>query len=390
MDHTLHPIEKEEVMAYLDGELPVDRAAAVASHLDQCKECQGLASELRLVSERLVAWQVESAPSRLADRVKTAVEEHAQTPQALAQARATLGAPERQTPRVWRWTFGLAGVLAMVVLIAAISIPNLLRSRIAANRPPGLSGPLNKDQIVGGMLQSGPAAPQSFSGPMIIRTAALTLIAKEFDSARAAIERIVLEHRGYVAQLNVTGQSGSGRVLVATLRVPSDHLPVVMSELKKLGRVEKESQAGEEITEQYVDLVARLSNARHTEQRLIEVLRDRTGKVADILAVEREIARVRGEIEQMEAERKNLENRVGLATVQVQVSEEYKAELEMTPVSTGTQLWNAAVDGYRTVTGNMIGLALFALSYGPTILFWTVLLFWPARLAWRRLRVLNQ
>jgi hypothetical protein len=388
MDHTLHPIEKEEVMAYLDGELPVERAAVVAAHFEQCKECQGLAAELRFLSEQLAAWQVEPSPARVTEQVTAAIKERAEMPRASEESELLRDESGRDVPRKWGWALGMAGVLAALLVIAAISTPNLLRSRLAVNQTRGPYGTANKDQegVANSALQSGSAAPQSFSGPMIIRTASLTLVAKEFDSARTTIERIVLENRGYVAQLNVTAQAGSGRVLAATLRVPSDRLGVVLGELKKLGRVERESQAGEEVTAQYVDLVARLSNARNTEQRLIEVLRERTGKVADILAVEREVARVREEIERMEAERKNMENRVGLATVQVQASEEYKAELEMAPLSTGTQLWNAAVDGYRTVTSSIVGVALFVLSYGPMLLFWSLLLFWPARLSWRRLR----
>lgn len=65
------------------------------------------------------------------------------------------------------------------------------------------------------------------------------------------------------------------------------------------------SQGGEEVTQQYVDLLARLANGIHTEQRLTEILRTRTGKLQDVLKVELEIDRVRGEIEEMRRKRKN-------------------------------------------------------------------------------------
>ena len=54
-----HPIEQDELMAYLDGELEARRAAEAAAHLKQCSECQKLAEELQEVSQMLVAWQVE-------------------------------------------------------------------------------------------------------------------------------------------------------------------------------------------------------------------------------------------------------------------------------------------------------------------------------------------
>src|SRR5262249_55176019 len=114
---------------------------------------------------------------------------------------------------------------------------------------------------------------------MIARTAGLTLTTKDFDTARARLEEILKRHGGYIGDLNVNTSSGSARNFSATLRVPSDQLDAALADLRKLGRVETESQNGEEVTSQYVDLEARLTNARNTEERLTALLRDRTGKL---------------------------------------------------------------------------------------------------------------
>ncbi len=159
-----------------------------------------------------------------------------------------------------------------------------------------------------------------------------------------------------------------------------------MAELKKLGRAESESQAGEEVTQQYVDLEARLSNARNAEKRLTDILRQRTGKLADVLAVELEIDRVRGEIERMEAEKKSLTNRLTFATVTVKIAEDYKAELHATPDATLTRFRNAAVEGYRSMVEGVFSFALFLLSYGPSFLIWGGLLFVLGRILRKRLR----
>lgn len=224
------------------------------------------------------------------------------------------------------------------------------------------------------------------NAPMIIFTAALTIVAKEYGSARPALDRILATHGGFAAQLSATDTKGEAQTLTATLHVPSDKLSAVVNELKKLGRVESETQKGDEVTQQYTDLTARLSNARNTEQRLIAVLRERTGKVKDILEVEQEIARVREEIETMDAERRTMENRVQFATIQLQVREDYKAALEVAPPTTGTRLWNALVAGIRDAAESFLALILFALNAGPTLLLWAAILFWPARLAWRHFR----
>ncbi len=388
MKTTPHPVEREELMAYLDGELPVERASALAAHLDECLECQALSKEFRAVSERLTAWQVEPSPARLSEKVSQAAQETAQQMKS-ESAKARFKSDERTRRPFLRWAVGLSAAGAALALLFAISIPNLLRSRIATQHgltvdtpiPP--AGPVQARQSLESKTLQ---AARGLTGPMIIRTAQLTLITKDFDSSRPAVERIVRQHQGYIAQLNVIGATGSARYLTATLRVPSDQLPAALAELKQLGKVLQESQSGEEVTEQYVDLNARLSNARVTEQRLAEILRNRTGKVSDVLEVEREIARVRGQIERIDAERQNLEKRVSYATVEVQLREEYKAEIEMAPPSIGSQLWNAAVGGYLSLAESALGLALTLLRYGPSLLFWAALLFWPARLVWKRLR----
>jgi hypothetical protein len=103
----------------------------------------------------------------------------------------------------------------------------------------------------------------------------------------------------------------------------------------------------------------------------------------DVLDVEKEITRVRGEIEQMEAERKTLSKRVEFATINIKITEEYKAQLRG-PESIGTRLGNAAVAGYRHVADGAMGLAEFGLEYGLSFAIWMAVLFWPARWIWKR------
>jgi hypothetical protein len=170
------------------------------------------------------------------------------------------------------------------------------------------------------------------------------------------------------------------------LRVPATQLDATLSDIKGLGRTEKESQGGEEVTQQYVDLQARLANAQHTEQRLTDILRQRTGKLADVLAVEMQISRVRGEIEQMEAQRKTMKNQVDYATLTVTLSEEYKEQLKAVPSSTSTQFRNAAVEGYRSLVDGIIAVLVWLLSVGPTLLVWAAILFFPARMVWRKIQ----
>jgi hypothetical protein len=161
---------------------------------------------------------------------------------------------------------------------------------------------------------------------------------------------------------------------------------LAVADLKTLGRVENESQSGEEVTQQHTDLVARLKNSRETEQRFRTILRQRTGNVVEVLQVEEGIARVRGEIERMEAEQKALEHRVDFASVELQLTEEYKALLNPPAASVSTRVHNAFVSGYRNTSETALGIVLFFAEYGLALLIWLVILGLPVIFVWRRYR----
>lgn len=99
--------------------------------------------------------------------------------------------------------------------------------------------------------------------------------------------------------------------------------------------------------------------------------------------VEEQIADVRGQIEQMEAEQKNLEHRVDFATIDLRISEEYEAELNR-PASSGTQIHNAFVAGLQNLAEMLLGMLLFVEEYGPVLLLWLVILGVPAALVLRK------
>src|SRR5262249_2612171 len=105
-------------------------------------------------------------------------------------------------------------------------------------------------------------------------------------------------------------------------------------------------------------------------QRLTDILKNRTGKLSDVLEVEREISRVRLEIEQMDAQRLNTGRRVTYATITLQIDEIRKAGLESGPLSLGTRLRVAAADGVEAAIETVVGGVVFVLRAGPAITLW--------------------
>jgi hypothetical protein len=393
MSEIRHAIEPEELMAYLDGELASGRAAEAMTHLDRCPECQRLVGDLRRVSQELSAWQVE-APNQAA-------------PPAIERP-GTTRRPRRWFFPAWAYTAAGAGLIVGLVVISR----NTTRTEMMPRSTFSIDGQLSGDQVSAtaprsavpsdsnGLFQpqlrspvaNKPLAPPqavdqvepTSRGPMIERTAQLTLTTHDFDQLRARIDAVLARHHGYLADLTVNAPENSGRSLNASLRIPAAQLDPALTEFKQLGRVESESQNGRDVSKEYVDLVARLANARNTAQRLTQLLAQRTGKLSDVLAVETELGRVQGQIEQMEAERKNTEAQVAYAALQLNVGENYKAQLQVAPDSTLVRFRNAAIEGYRSMADGLIGFALFVVAYAPSVLLWVALLFFPVRAIWRR------
>ena len=79
-------------------------------------------------------------------------------------------------------------------------------------------------------------------GPMIARTADLSIVVKDFDSARTSLDTILARHHGYAADLSVSDAQGAARSLHASLRIPAPELAAALADFKALGRVESESQ----------------------------------------------------------------------------------------------------------------------------------------------------
>ena len=84
------------------------------------------------------------------------------------------------------------------------------------------------------------------------------------------------------------------------MRVPVAQFDSFLDAVSKLGVAENRKQTAQDVTEEYVDLEAQITNKKRLEERIVALLKDSTGKIKDVIEVERELARVRGEIEQME------------------------------------------------------------------------------------------
>jgi hypothetical protein len=273
-----------------------------------------------------------------------------------------------------------AAVLVAIVVGQPFSRSSSIRSRGNAQVMPGSVVPARPTQAQGVVSQLVGRTPS------VIRTATLRIVTKDFDGVRLAIEGIVAAAGGFVDQMTVTGDAGSPRALRGTLRIPSGGLGEAADRLRRLGQVTEDSQGSQDVTDQLIDIEARLASARATERRLTELLRDRTGKLSDVLDVERELARVRVDIERLDAETANIGRRVSYATLNIDIVEERKAGFDPGPLSLASRFRVAWADGLEAALESVAWSLLFLLRVGPFLVLWIVVLASGRRILRRALR----
>jgi hypothetical protein len=154
-----------------------------------------------------------------------------------------------------------------------------------------------------------------------IRNATVELEIVSFDSAVQKITAFANEEHGYIATTDSEKQANGklrGQVVVKVLPENLDHF---LQKIRNLGELKNQTLSTEDVTKAYFDTDARLKNAHVMEQRLIDMLKTKTGKVSDLLQVEKELGRVREEIEKMQGELKYWDSQVQFATVTMSLAE---------------------------------------------------------------------
>jgi hypothetical protein len=158
----------------------------------------------------------------------------------------------------------------------------------------------------------------------IIYDAQVDLVVDGVDPIARKVATLVQGARGYIAEQNVAGSPGSLRSMRWRIRVPVEQFDSFVESIVSLGELERNNRTSQDVSEQYYDIEARIKNKRVEEQTLNKILQERSGKLEDVLKIEIELSRVRGEIEQLEGKIRVLQNLSSLATLTLNVRERDK------------------------------------------------------------------
>jgi hypothetical protein len=169
---------------------------------------------------------------------------------------------------------------------------------------------------------SGPTPLAALDDRKIIFMAEMTIVVGDFGAVEQTMPALVRKHGGYIASASVQGSANMRRSGRWVVRIPVDQFDAFLDAAASLGIPEQRQQTSQEVTEEFVDLQSRIANTRKLEERILRLLETSSGGLKETVELEHELARVRGQVEQMEGRLRYLADRTTLTTVTLSIREE--------------------------------------------------------------------
>jgi len=186
---------------------------------------------------------------------------------------------------------------------------------------PDAAGIIKGADASASLADSDTTAPAPDDQRKLIRNASVQYEVADYSKATDTVNGLIAEEQGYVSTQN--SDRGANGKLEGTVEVklPPEHMDAFLLKLRVLGDLKGQTLTTEDVTKDYFDTDARMRNAQLEEQRLQDILNKDTGRLSDILQVERELARVRQSVEEMQGTLKYYNTMVQYATVTLSLSE---------------------------------------------------------------------
>jgi hypothetical protein len=197
----------------------------------------------------------------------------------------------------------LVMIIALILIIAAISTPNLLRSREAANER------LYRLKA----MSTGESLAKAPEGRKLTKTLTLVILSTDPQQTRTKAEQTIRDLGGVLSGSDISESSEWRRTNVA-FRVPAVRLEEARAKLRELGKVDGEKLEVDDVTDRWIDQEASLRNLRAEEAQYLDIMK-KAGNVKDTLEVASRLSDVRGRIEKLDAEFKLLNRQIEMSTI---------------------------------------------------------------------------
>jgi hypothetical protein len=209
------------------------------------------------------------------------------------------------------------------------------------------------------------AAAQAFDR-MVIRTAQLTVEVTDIEQGLAQARAIASRSGGFVSASNTRIERVNDQdrtVADLTIQVRSDAADAALSDLRALGKVTTEASGSQDVTEEYTDLDSNLRNLQASESAILKLM-DKATRIEDVLALQRELTNIRGQIERIQGRKRYLERRSDMATITLALrlppAEAPRPGGAWDPVAVAQRGWQASLTILRGMAELLIIAAAFS------------------------------
>ena len=203
----------------------------------------------------------------------------------------------------------------------------------------------------------------------LIKNATISVEADDVRKATTALIQAVQAAKGYVSDMHEQSDGIGGLTATMSVRVPYTVFDRSMQQLSDLGKVLEKQVTAQDVTEEFVDTQAKVRNLKRTELRLLDHL-TRTGKLTDTLLVEKELNRVREEVEQLEGRVRFLSHRISFSTISVTLKEKAKVQAlvpaeSYSPAKEGSDAVRSLVEFGRGILSMLIWVVVWTPVWVP-------------------------
>jgi hypothetical protein len=224
------------------------------------------------------------------------------------------------------------------------------------------------------------ALEQSAAQPldrMVIRTAQMTVEVGDIERALTQARAIATRGGGFVSASNTRVEKVNDQdrtVADLTIQVRTDPADAALSDLRALGKVTGELSGSQDVTEEYVDLDSNLRNLQASESAILKLM-DKATRIEDVLALQRELTNVRGQIERIQGRKRFLERRTDMATITLALrlppleSPRPIGTGAWDPISVAQRGWQASLGLLRGIADVLIVAAAFSWWLIPFVAF---------------------
>lgn len=404
---------REKISLYIDGELSKDQAEELENHMKDCKECHEEYLSLLQVVESVKAIEPLALAEDFSEELKEKLEktQNADTP-----SKKTL---------FQRWTkrTGLAAILvAGVFLLAIVVSPKIpffnMKSSDSMDAVEPMEGtggykigddtsPYNfvedAENDQNATEEQGPSTDEVNPGvrgqnmqEKIIYSASMVLQVPEYDKAVERILQYVEDVEGFIETSSSynpnnqysNSQSPAMKEGYISVRISSNKLQEAIDEIGALGKVVSKEMSGENITSQYRDLQVELNNLEVQQERIVEIMK-KAEKIEDVLEIERELNRIRTEINARETIIKNFDELVRYSSLGISLSEEKISTVNVqgSPFKNlGTKIQRGFIQSVNRIVEGTASFIVFMAKATPFIVILLILAYIFKKILWDKMK----